>query len=217
MPQVTAVPAPITPDRRDDVLDAALALLTEGGLKAVTTAAIARAARCSKDTLYLLFEDRDAILAALVQRQAAALNAALAASAAAATPPEALVAEGASLAALLTGEASLVINRAALADDSGRLSQILIAAGRDSSAPGLVALIAAMRDAGDIAVSDLAEAYATFFGLLVGDRQILALHRVPAAEADHDAVARRAVERFVRIYGEAGVSRADASPASGRA
>lgn len=217
MPQVTAVPAPLTPDRRDDILDAALALLGEGGLKAVTTAAIARAARCSKDTLYVLFEDRDAILAALVQRQAAALNAALAAGDAAASPREALTAAGARLAALLTAEASLAINRAALADDSGLLSRILVAAGRDRSAPGLITLIAAMRDAGDIAVDDLAEAYATFYGLLIGDRQILALHRVPAAPLDHDAIARRAVERFVRIYGESGVSRADASPASGRA
>lgn len=194
------MPAPIAPHRRDDILDAALALLTKGGLKAVTTAAIAREARCSKDTLYLLFEDRDAILAALVQRQAAALNATLGDGEAAASPREALANAGARLASLLTSEAALVVNRAALADETGLLSRILIAAGRDRSAPRIVKLIEALHAAGEMAVEDPAEVYATFYGLLIGDRQILALHRVAPAAIDPAAIARRAVDRLIRIY-----------------
>jgi AcrR family transcriptional regulator len=193
----------IEPGRRDDILDAALKLLRGSGLAGVTTAGLAREARCSKDTLYMLFEDRDAILAALIDRQASELNAALQHSDQSASPVEALTDIGTGLLTLLTSEASLAINRAALADPTGNLSRILIKRGKERSAPKIVALIEELDKAGIIAAADTLDAYRTFYGLLIADRQILALHGVHEGRGKSDApdgVAARAVERFLRIY-----------------
>ena len=46
------------------------ALLVEGGDRALTTAALARAANCSKESLYKWFGDRDGLLTATVRWQA---------------------------------------------------------------------------------------------------------------------------------------------------
>jgi len=200
------LPKRITPERRDDILDAALALLGEGGLAAVTTTALARRASCSKDTLYTLFENREAILAALVQRQADALNASL--QPGAGDPTQALVQAGAQLLSLLTSPESLSINRAALADSSGTLSAILIAQGRDRSAPKIVSIIEKLRANGTIVVNDMQDAYQGFYGLLVGDLQIRALHGAlsPLPDAlECQARSRRAVQRFVTLFASDGL------------
>ena len=56
--------------RQNEVLEVALRLLVEGGDRALTTAALARAANCSKESLYKWFGDRDGLLAAIVTHQA---------------------------------------------------------------------------------------------------------------------------------------------------
>ena len=56
--------------RQQAVLTAALELLVEGG-DALTMTAVARRASCSKETLYKWFGDRDGLLTATVQWQAA--------------------------------------------------------------------------------------------------------------------------------------------------
>src|SRR5690554_7812818 len=56
--------------RQQVVLTAALDLLVEGG-DALTMTAVARRASCSKETLYKWFGDRDGLLTATVQWQAA--------------------------------------------------------------------------------------------------------------------------------------------------
>lgn len=190
----------IQPERRDEILDAALALLREKGLAGVTTAALAKAARCSKDTLYRLFEDRAAILAALVDRQASALNTTLTATPGAVSPDAALAQAGAQLLRLLTSETSLAINRAALADPSGELSRILIQRGKERSAPKIAALISHLQDDGLVRIGDTQEAYRIFYGLLIGDRQILALHGARYRTEDPESVARRAVGDFLRLH-----------------
>lgn len=192
--------ARIQPERRDEILDAALALLRDKGLAGVTTAALAKAARCSKDTLYRLFEDRAAILAELVDRQASVLNATLTAAPGSLSPDAALAQAGAQLLRLLTSEASLAINRAALADPTGELSRILIQRGKERSAPKLASLISYLQDAGLVRISDSQEAYRIFYGLLIGDRQILALHGARHRTEDPELVARRAVADFLRLH-----------------
>ena len=56
--------------RQQQVLTAALELLVEGG-DGLTMTAVARRASCSKETLYKWFGDRDGLLTATVQWQAA--------------------------------------------------------------------------------------------------------------------------------------------------
>ena len=56
--------------RQKDVLDAALVLMVEQGDQ-LTMTAVASRASCSKETLYKWFGDRDGLLTATVQWQAA--------------------------------------------------------------------------------------------------------------------------------------------------
>lgn len=197
------MPAKMTAGRRDDILDAALELLASGGLQSVTTTALARVARCSKDTLYVLFENRDAILAPLVERQASQLNAILQESDVEASPLDQLRLISTQLLKLLTSRASLAINRAALGDASGDLSRILIAAGKERSAPKIMAVIETLDRKGVIQTPDPLDTYRTLYGLLIGDRQILALHDAYEPAEDAEVIAARAVERLVRLYAPA--------------
>lgn len=194
------MPAKMTAGRRNDILDAALELLASGGLQSVTTTALARVARCSKDTLYVLFENRDAILAALVERQASQLNAILQESDVEASPLDQLRLISTQLLKLLTSRASLAINRAALGDASGDLSRILSAAGKERSAPKIMAVIETLDRKGVIHAPDPLDTYRTLYGLLIGDRQILALHNAYESAEDAEVIAARAVERLVRLY-----------------
>ncbi len=194
------MPAKMPAGRRDDVLDAALELLAAGGLQAVTTTALARVARCSKDTLYVLFENRDAILAALVMRQASQLNTALRESSNEGSPRDRLTLICTQLLKLLTSPASLAINRAALGDSSGDLSRILISAGKERSAPKIMAAIEMLNIKGVINTPDPLDAYRTLYGLLIGDRQILALHNAYDPAEDAETIAGRAVERLIKLY-----------------
>ena len=56
--------------RQSAVLEEALRLLVAGGEKALTTAGVARAANCSKESLYKWFGDRDGLLSAMIAYQA---------------------------------------------------------------------------------------------------------------------------------------------------
>ncbi|CAM5312542.1 hypothetical protein MAUB1S_05437 [Mycolicibacterium aubagnense] len=194
------MPAKMPASRRDDILDATLELLATGGLKAVTTTALARVARCSKDTLYVLFENRDAILAALVERQASQLNTTLQESDVEASPLDRLKLISTQLLKLLTSQASLAINRAALGDASGDLSRILITAGKERSAPKIMAAIEALNLKGIIDAPAPLNAYRTLYGLLMGDRQILALHNAYDPAEDAETIAGQAVEHLIKLY-----------------
>ena len=61
--------------RVDAILDAASALLVEGGLAAVSVDAVAKRSRTSKSSMYHFFPDRDAIVRALADRHVAAITA----------------------------------------------------------------------------------------------------------------------------------------------
>ena len=63
--------------RRDQLLDAAEAVLLEQGLRATTVAEVAQAAGVAKGTMYLYYPSKDALLAALRARYLARYTAAL--------------------------------------------------------------------------------------------------------------------------------------------
>lgn len=191
------------PNRRNQILTQAEAILRSGGLAALTTNALAKAARCSKETLYDLFADRDALIAAVIDRQAEALNAALTEGLSGGDPAEQLVKVGERLLDLLTSDTGLAINRAALSDPSGRWSALLLAHGRDRSAPLILDMLIRWRTAGGIGFRDVRPVYRAFYGLLVGDSQIAALHRAPDArpgEDERQARAKGAVAGIARLF-----------------
>lgn len=191
--------------RRREILNAVLALLREGGIDAVSTARIAARAQCSKETLYAWFGDRAGIFRALVAEQTAALNAMLAREAAGDAPPrETLERAGAALLDLLTGEASLAINRAAMADGSGDMARDLREEGRGRFVPLFVALIERLQGEGVLTAGDARDQFVTFYGLLIGDRQIRALLGDEAARPATGAfeeIARQAMDGLIVIHG----------------
>src|SRR5688572_23847894 len=106
--------------RQQQVLTAALELLVEGGA-ALTMTAVARRASCSKETLYKWFGDRDGLLTATVQWQAAKVRVPrvdrhrLDAD----TLRDSIERFGRDLLGTLAGEISVTLNRLAVAHSGG--------------------------------------------------------------------------------------------------
>jgi AcrR family transcriptional regulator len=128
-------PTPEFTPRQNEVLASALRLVVEGGEKALTTAAVARAANCSKESLYRWFGDRDGLLAAIVAHQASKVRVPhenddqLSASAF----RERLVTFAEDLLTVLAGDTSLALNRLAIGQASREgspLGRLLLERGR---------------------------------------------------------------------------------------
>src|SRR5690606_40408122 len=103
-------------ERQGAVLERALGLLVEGGEKALTTAGVARAANCSKESLYKWFGDRDGLLSAMIAYQAGKVRT-VEVEAETLTAERLrlhLVAFALDLLDVLSGEVSLALNRLAI-------------------------------------------------------------------------------------------------------
>lgn len=193
--------------RQGEVLDAALRLLVRLGDK-LTMTALAREASCSKETLYKWFGDRDGLLTATVQWQAAKVRmprideAGLTAE----TLRQGIEQFGRDLLGVLSSETSVALNRIAVthaASHTSRLGEIVLENGRRTMGRRLKPVLEAGAAAGLLCFEDSETAFRTFFGLVVRDVQIRLLLgddlRLSAAELDADA--RRAAEQFFALYG----------------
>lgn len=193
--------------RQQVVLTAALDLLVEGG-DALTMTAVARRASCSKETLYKWFGDRDGLLTATVQWQAAKVR----------VPHvdrhrldadilRANIEQFArDLLGTLAGEISVTLNRLAVTDAGGQkrgLGTIVLENGRLEMGRRLKPVLEAGRDARLLRFDSSEEAFRTFFGLVVRDVQIRLLlgdaYHLSAEQIDRDA--RAATDQFLRLYG----------------
>ncbi len=191
-------------ERRREILATVLDILKREGAGGLSTAGLAAEARCSKATLYALFGSRAGILRALISEQSRAVNQMLKRELDEGRDLEqALVNAGAALLDLLTGEASLAINKAAMADASGELCQLLLEKGRGRTAPLFGELIDKLRSAGVIGHADKQAIFQSFYGLLIGDRQIrMLLGDRTARPSGHEftSVAAEAVARLKLLY-----------------
>ncbi|MGG7517539.1 TetR/AcrR family transcriptional regulator C-terminal domain-containing protein [Allorhizobium undicola] len=192
--------------RQSAVLAEALRLLVEGGDKALTTAGLARAANCSKESLYKWFGDRDGLLSAMISYQASKvrtfertgerLNAQ--------TLMEHLELFGRDLLDVLGGEVSLALNRLAIGQtsrDGSRLGQLLLERGRRQIDRRARALLDAGRRDGLLRFDDGEDAYRTLYGLIVSDLHVrLLLGERPDAQKFPSRV-RKAVSAFLVLYG----------------
>jgi AcrR family transcriptional regulator len=188
--------------RKNDILKATAALLISGGLSAVTTRALAAHAQCSKTTIYALFPDKHALLAALITDQAEELANSLSPGLDG-NPLKQLQKVASTLIDVLLSDISIAINRAAAADQSGKLGVLLHANGRDRLAPKIGALALSALDLEDRALSP-EDVFQTLYGLLLGDRQVaalLGLAHSPPDEKARLAIANRAISQLQRIYG----------------
>lgn len=189
------------------MLEAALGLLVSAGDR-LTMAAVAREASCSKETLYNWFGDRDGLLTAIVQWQAAKVGV-----------PRPIVGEmdavqlrdsclefGRNLLTVLSSPTSVALNRAGASQVAGGkagLGHIVLENGRRAMGRRLKPVLEAGRAAGLLAFDDSETAFRSFFGLVVRDVQIRLLlgeeFRPNTDDIDNEAA--EAVDQFFTLYG----------------
>lgn len=193
--------------RQGEVLDAALRLLVSTGDK-LTMAAVAREASCSKETLYNWFGDRDGLLIATVQWQAAKVGAPKfdRAHFDAAMLRQVIEDFARDLLRVLAGDISVALNRIAVAHagvDKAGLGAIVLENGRRDMGRRLKPVLEAGRGVRLLKFEDSEQAFRTFFGLVVRDTQIRLLlgddFRPTDGEIAEDA--RTATAQFFQLYG----------------
>ena len=194
--------------RQNAVLEEALRLLVSGGEKALTTAGVARAANCSKESLYKWFGDRDGLMEAMIAYQASKVrtgDGALANLNRAGL--EKLLNEFAvALLDVLSGDVSLALNRLAIGQasrDSSVLGEMLLERGRRQIGRRAMALLISAKRAGLIGFDDANEAFETLYGLIVRDLHVRMMlgEDVSASKKDFGRRAERAVTAFLTLYG----------------
>lgn len=202
--------------RQQAVLTAALELLVEGGDR-LTMTAVARRARCSKETLYKWFGDRDGLLNATVQWQAAKVRMPQVDrrhlwAEALRTSVEQFARD---LLATIVGEVSVTLNRLAIAHAGAEkrgLGAIVLENGPLAIPKRLKPVLEAGRSARLLRFDSAEDAYRTFYGLVVRDTQIRLLlgEELDYGPARVEREAATATEQFFALYGET-------SPTHGRA
>jgi AcrR family transcriptional regulator len=197
----------LTP-RQHEVLEAALRLLVEGGESALTTAALARAANCSKESLYRWFGDRDGLLAAVIGFQAAKVRTPAPRGEAPSRGEFRGLLElfATDLLTVLSGDVSLALNRLAIGQasrDGARLGHLVLDRGRRTIEARARALLEVGRSCGYLAYDDVSETYGTLYGLVVRDlhARLLLGDAAPSAPEDLARQARTAIDQFFRLVG----------------
>jgi AcrR family transcriptional regulator len=194
--------------RQNAVLEEALRLLVSGGEKALTTAGVARAANCSKESLYKWFGDRDGLMEAMIAYQASKVRTGeVSASALTRETLERLLDEFAvALLEVLAGDVSLALNRLAIGQasrDGSQLGEMLLERGRRQIGRRATSLLIAAKRARLIEFDDAGEAYETLYGLIVKDWHVRMLLGEDMAERakSFGPRAKKAVNAFLRLYG----------------
>ncbi|WP_105373522.1 TetR/AcrR family transcriptional regulator [Neorhizobium huautlense] len=196
--------------RQNAVLEQALRLLVEGGEKALTTSGLARAANCSKESLYKWFGDREGLLAAMIAHQASKVRTYERSG-------ERLTADllrehlelfARDLLEVLAGDVSLALNRLAIGQinkaeavrEGSKLGKLLIEHGRRQIDRRAIALIEQGKRAGLLRFDNADSAYHTLYGLIVSDLHVRMLLGEPGLK-DNARQAQKAVEAFLTLHG----------------
>ena len=159
--------------RRQQIEDAAYAVLEAKGYGGTSILGIAKQARASNETLYNWYGDKQGLFQALVTRNAEEVKEHLETELE--TDHDALSILGTlgpKLLTLLTGDRAVALNRAAAADSSGELGATLSRAGREAVFPLLERVLLRARDEGALSFEQTGEAVALYLDLLIGDQQI---------------------------------------------
>lgn len=204
--QTDAAPSVEFTPRQNAVLAEALRLLVEGGDKALTTAGLARAANCSKESLYKWFGDRDGLLSAMISYQASKVRTFERSGErlTAETLKEHLELFARDLLEVLAGDVSLALNRLAIGQtsrDGSKLGRMLLERGRRQIDRRARALLEAGQRDGLLRFSDGEEAYRTLYGLIVSDLHVRMLLGDRPNMEGFGARAAKAVSSFLTLYG----------------
>jgi AcrR family transcriptional regulator len=194
--------------RQNAVLEEALRLLVSGGEKALTTAGVARAANCSKESLYKWFGDRDGLMEAMIAYQASKVKTGEANAGALTRDSLEKMLDDFAIALLdvLSGDVSLALNRLAIGQasrDGSQLGEMLLERGRKQIGRRAATLLIAAKRARLIEFDDVTEAYEMLYGLIVKDWHVRLLlgEDMSAAKKEFGSRARKAVAAFLRLYG----------------
>jgi len=193
-----------SPEREQEILVAALRVLRCHGVSGTSTAKIAAQANCSKETIYNWFGDREGLFAALIIAQSMTfLQVMERIVARGQSIREKLVLYSGSLLDMLTGEANSLIMQ--LTIGQYRQPQIQTAMGERNERITVLGtdLLIEARAQGLLNFTDTEEVYSTFYGLVVGSRQMKAISDFsdvrPSGE-EIQKIAEIAVNRLFLIY-----------------
>lgn len=208
--------AMLTPRHRE-ILENALQLLVSGGDKELTTAKLAAASNCSKQTLYKWFGDRNGILAAMMEYQGSKVGEAIGEVQleSAAAFKSYLTGFAVELLTVLSGDMSLALNRLAIGQagssasaEGAELGQLLIQNGRGVIRQKGIGFLNSAKTKQYLRFEHAEEAYQTFYGLIVSDFHV----RILLGEAcdfqpsTFERKAALAVAQFYTLYGPDGPS-----------
>jgi AcrR family transcriptional regulator len=194
-------------ERREEILEVALALLAERGYRGASMLEIARRAQASKETLYAWFGDKRGLFEELVRWQAERVDAVIAPNLErdGDDPSEVLGGFALELQRLLLGERAVVINRAAISEATSdpTFARILAARGRGSVVPNLERYLEGQRERGRLEFEEAGTAIDALIGLTIGDQQVRRLlGALPMPETEEmQARAERAVRSFLALFG----------------
>lgn len=180
---------------------AAYDLLAEKGYRGMSMLGVARKAKASNETMYRWYSDKIGLLSAMITRNASEAKALLEeAIASNKAPLDTLEALGPVLLGLLNSERAIALNRAAAADPTGELGEVLASMGRGVVGPLIFkCLVDAHAQKAIDRPPDVA--LALYMSLLVGDSQIRrAIGALPEpAQGEIDKRAKSAFEDFCRL------------------
>ena len=191
--------------RRDEIMNAAIEILSERGYRDASMLEVAKRASASKETLYAWFGDKRGLFESVIRRNAEAVQAVLARHLEGdASTERVLVDFGRALLELLLGDSAVAINRAAISEarSDPSLAQILASAGREATLPSFIRFLELCRERGALRIEAPSQAAEDFLGLLLADTQIRRLLGLFAApkKAQFEARAVRAAKNFLRLY-----------------
>ncbi len=190
--------------REQEVLSVVLDLMVEEG-DGFSMAAVARRASCSKETLYRWYGDRDGLLTATVQWQAAKVIMPRldAGKITLAAFSETLERFAQSWLEVLTGDVSIALNRLAVShsgNNKSNLGTIVLENGPLAMRKRLLPIFEIGKRQGFIA-RDGDDAFRLFFGLVIADAQIRALlgDEPRPGTKEIQKFAKTAVENFLQL------------------
>ncbi|MFN3521352.1 MAG: TetR/AcrR family transcriptional regulator [Phenylobacterium sp.] len=198
------IPGQIDLAKREAILNAAGAVLSERGM-AASMAEVARRAGVSKQTIYNHFGSKAELVSALSQRRTREMTAPLETPEAAGHPQDALAGFARSLLTTAVAANSVAFMRMVIqgAADMPELARALYEAGPRASRARLADYLAAEHAAGRLEVPDPPQAAEFFGGMALGSYQMAGLLGADRTldDAAIEAIAREAAARFLRAYG----------------
>ena len=195
-------------ERQSEVLESALALLVDGGEKALTTAKIASASNCSKESLYKWFGDRDGLISAMMAFQGSKVGAAVGQEdlGSAKAFKDYLIRFACELLSVLAGDTSLALNRLAIgqaSNEASPLGPLLIENGRGVIEAKAVGFLNSAAEKNYLRFEDARQTYHVLYGLIVRDAHVRLLlgERRELVMKNFERDAQTAIAQFYKLYG----------------